>query len=527
MENISGLGKLEHSEKRLDAEDVGQIARAMCEACLQGDLENVKSLLDLAKSIGQKSNVLRYSDEKGRRALHHAVLGGSLDVVKYLDKEGALWCVADNDRNYPIHHALETSISILTFLLQKGTNPNTKNGDGLTILHLVAGSGNLEVAEIILNNSNVRLDNKSSEKASGNTALHLAVKNEHLEMVEYLFEKGASVNIQNENGSTSLHVGAFTGNAAIMDFLIKHGAIIDVPDKGDKQPLHAAVYTNKFEAVKVLVEAGADVNALDGHGFSPLHIATLTMECSEMMQFLIEHGADVNLRSRNREETPILVASSMGHVDGIEVLLENGSDIDSCDINGSSVLHKAITIPIRSWAKNPDKTVQLLVAKGAKLDKFDDHGYSPLHVCAFQTTMHAFDMSTLKLLTSAGAFARASYSRQEQATSPGGTVRQRRNSPLCWLVWDNEFAAADYLVAAGWDLRHEDWLHLPGGTDEQNEYIEGLLLHLCRTRPLIVACRDSIREALSKRRDGREILSSIDELPLPNTLKNFLKLNDL
>ena len=334
-------------DKGLSTDDVNQIADALCEACMQGNLETVKSLMDLAKSVGHKTNILRYTDEHGRRALHYAILGGSLDVVKYFESEGTLWCVADNDRNYPVHLAYKTDPGILTYLLKKGTNANAKNANGETILHLAAVSGNIEVAKIILENY-VRIDAPTLEISCGNTALHLAVKEEHFEMVKLLHEHGASLNIKNEVGSTSLHIAAFTGNATITDYLIKSGARVDATDKGDKQPLHAAVYTNRFEVIKVLVAAGADVNALDGHGFGPLHIAALTMECPETMRYLIEHGADVDLKSKNRGETPILVASSMGDVDGIEVLVEKGCDIGICDINGSSVLHKAITIPIRS-----------------------------------------------------------------------------------------------------------------------------------------------------------------------------------
>ena len=343
--------------RTIDADDVIQIAQALCDACMQGKFETVVDLIDLAKSVGRKNDVLRYTDDKGRRPLHYAVLGGSLDVVKYFDKEEVVWCLADGDRNYPIHHALETNLNILTYLLQKGTNPNTKNTDGLTVLHLAAGSGNMEVVELIVDNSYVRLDNKTTEKTSCCTALHLAVKYEHLDVVQFLCEKGASVNIKNEIGSTPLHCAAFTGNTAIIEYLIQRGAKINETDKGEKQPLHAAVYTNKFEAVKVLVEAGANVNTLDGHGYSPLHIAALTMECPEMMRFLIEHGANVNMTSLNRHDTPVLVASSMGDIEGIEVLSEYGCDLDIVDKNGSSVLHKAISIPTRSKYKTSPRSV--------------------------------------------------------------------------------------------------------------------------------------------------------------------------
>ena len=95
------------------------------------------------------------------------------------------------------------------------------------------------------------------------------------------------------------------------------------------------------------------------------------------------------------------------------------------------------------------------------------------------------------------------------------------------MVWDCEFAAADFLVAAGWDLRHEYWLHLPGVTDEQEDYHRKLLEHTHRPSPLCIVCRNSVRDTLRKATFGREILSRIDKLPLPNKVKDFLKLNDI
>ena len=250
-----------------------------------------------------------------------------------------LWCVADNDQNYPVHLAYKTDPVILTYLLRKGTNASLKNANGEAILHLAAASGNIEVANIILENF-VIIDIPTTDPFR-NTALHLAVKEDHFEMVKRLHEHGASLNIKNEYGSTPFHIAAFTGNATITDYLIKNGARVDATDKADKQPLHDAVYNNRFGVIKVLVAAGADVNALDGQGVGPLHIAAFNKKCPETMRYLIEHGADVDLKSRNKEETPVLVALLMGYIDGIKVLLEKGCDIDICSIDDSCVLHQS------------------------------------------------------------------------------------------------------------------------------------------------------------------------------------------
>ena len=118
------------------------------------------------------------------------------------------------------------------------------------------------------------------------------------------------------------------------------------------------------------------------------------------------------------------------------------------------------------------------------------------------------------------------YSRPVEAASIGITP-PLRNSPLCWLFWDGEFEAAEYLVAAGWDVAAEDWLHLHATVESQVNFMQRLLEYSRQPRPLIITCRDQIRKLLSTVTQGREILSQIDLLPLPNKLKDFLKLNDL
>lgn len=105
----------------------------------------------------------------------------------------------------------------------------------------------------------------------GFTALHNAMPEEEFEIIEYLIEKGADVEIQNEDGVTPLHLAAFTKTALI---LLEHGADINQKDNRGNTPLHAAVIAGEEhrEMIKFLIDNGADASIINHEGKTPLDI---------------------------------------------------------------------------------------------------------------------------------------------------------------------------------------------------------------------------------------------------------------
>jgi hypothetical protein len=90
-------------------------------------------------------------------------------------------------------------------------------------------------------------------------------------------------------------------------------------------------------------------------------------------------------------------------------------------------------------------------------------------------------------------------------------------------VWKGDLESARFLVYAGWELRGENWLDLPGKYDEQTKLLDWLRKTAREPRSLMHHCRQTVREALLSARDDQEILSSINELPLPRLLKLFME----
>ena len=66
---------------------------------------------------------------------------------------------------------------------------------------------------------------------NGNSLLILAVKSNCFQIVNYLINKGSSVNFQNKNNNTPLHFALTLRNFEIADMLIKQGADEQIPNK--------------------------------------------------------------------------------------------------------------------------------------------------------------------------------------------------------------------------------------------------------------------------------------------------------
>ena len=128
------------------------------------------------------------------------------------------------------------------------------------------------------------------------TPLHIASEEGFKDIVEYLIDRGANVNIKEPSeGRTPLHLASQRGYVDIVGLLVQAGA--DVNAKYDREqgrtPLHLASLGNQEEVVRLLMENGADPNIADKEGCSPLDIAYENDDVG-IIEYLEENKAQRN-----------------------------------------------------------------------------------------------------------------------------------------------------------------------------------------------------------------------------------------
>ena len=105
-------------------------------------------------------------------------------------------------------------------------------------LHRAARTGDLESVKEILSSDPTLVDVQGED---GRTPLHWAVRGVHVEVVKYLMQQGADVNIRDANQVIPLHSLAYRGEDELVAWMIAGGADIDARAVNGSTPLHFAV----------------------------------------------------------------------------------------------------------------------------------------------------------------------------------------------------------------------------------------------------------------------------------------------
>lgn len=291
------------------------------------------------------------------------------------------------------------------------------------------GLGENERAKEILNDM---MDiNEANEL--GVTPLMCASNHCNVEMVEYLLENGADVNLRNIEGQSALHmvggymymgIDGYEGRKKITRVLLENGANPNLPDNEGNTSLHYAVFKMRHELINTILEYGGDVNAKNIRGMGALEFALLKSD-EESVSMLIERGFDseelksnlrialpnvmsfkklveymvnkvlYDLRNDNDDSVLSMVtrdtffkdnllekialdrAIKLGKTELAEKIIENklsrGESIDEKDISGNTLAHFAVY-------KDNVKLLRILVCHGAKLDIKNENGNTPLHL---------------------------------------------------------------------------------------------------------------------------------------------------
>ena len=254
-------------------------------------------------------------------------------------------------------------------LLDRGVPIDTKDDEGMSLLHLTALGGHVTTMRLLIG----RGCDVDSVIGRGFTPLHLAAAKGQTKAVRQLIMNGASKSVVAGKYGTPLHLAAINNHVETAVAMLEEGCPLDVVDSAGATVLHAASQGGNVGLVRKLVIRGCDVNAVEANGCTPLHDAAASGR-TQAVRELIKLGARKSVVGGNCG-TPLHRAALNGHVETSVAMLEEGCPLDIVDSVGATVLHSA------AEGGNVG-LVRELVVRGCDVNAVEANGCTPLHDAA-------------------------------------------------------------------------------------------------------------------------------------------------
>jgi len=353
------------------------------------------------REILQKETDINTLDKGGRTALHLAASYNSQYIKQLLSFPGTDVNKPDAVLKWtPIRYADRTkSWKSMDILLQNGANPddivltrrNSESKDwGQRALWECASKGHIKLLEFMLNcgskvNASVEVPENLHEKF---TLLHRATYCGQVEVVRFIVNRGADINIRDANNNTALHLATHSGSIDIIQLLLDKEMSVNLTNTNDSTLLHVSAQFGNLEATKILVERGAALNNTNKYGVTPLMVAAHYGKL-EIFLYLTEKGADIDIRNDKNNYTALHYAAGSGCVDIIKLLLDKGMFVN--------LPTKDEFAPLHICAKFGHlEATKVLVERGAAINSTNKYGVTPLMVAAQHGKLEIFRYLTEK-----------------------------------------------------------------------------------------------------------------------------------
>lgn len=154
-------------------------------------------------------------------------------------------------------------------LIQRGIDPNSRDPQGQTALHVALRGGAFHAAEALLAEPTLDVN---AVNASDETALMIAALKGQAEWSRRLLERGAQVN---KSGWSALHYAATGPEPAVVQLLLDRGAEVNAPSPNRSTPLMMAARYGNEASVDLLLQRGADPKLRNDRGLDAADFARL------------------------------------------------------------------------------------------------------------------------------------------------------------------------------------------------------------------------------------------------------------
>lgn len=242
----------------------------------------------------------------GNTLLILACKDGNVEQVKQLIALGADICAVNASGLTPFATAvLAKHKPVVEELLRQGVDINTQ-ASGMPVLTLATRMLDYQMVKFLLENGAY----VNIQDAKDMTALMHATQLCDLKIARLLLSSGANVNLKRNDGATALALCAQNNNIPMARELIAYGADVSLSDQNGQSPLMHAIKNKSEYVINELLKANASIATTDAQGITPLMLAANNNE-KKLLATLLNKRDEQNLRSETRiagKEVPLLPA---------------------------------------------------------------------------------------------------------------------------------------------------------------------------------------------------------------------------
>lgn len=148
---------------------------------------------------------------------------------------------------------------------------NKANGQGVFPLHVAAKAGNVQIADILIQNK----AKVTCLDSNGLTPVHYAARSGHKDVLSLFLQHNKQVDSQTQEFWTPLHYATYYGHTDVVKLLCDSKASIEETNFAGQTPLHLACKSGFKEIIEILMSHGARVNMSDSSGKTPLELLNL------------------------------------------------------------------------------------------------------------------------------------------------------------------------------------------------------------------------------------------------------------